>query len=923
MSESENKTPKVIIQKPIQGKHSTHVVPIEGIAYDLPSTSELWVVKEPFPGDFHPDDGPAIFEGNKWYATAYIGNAKPHANQDQKFKIHIIMASSNSKAAQKYRDYLRTARSKGWPGLQNLYGGEIVATVVVVRDDNMPKEPKIVYKHISDKNNKNWIRFCLVQLDYNLAATSLPADFGWKISDDDAVKDKVFKALKKAQSERVNIICFPELSFSRYWINEIAHDYNDIIIICGSYYQDSYNICQIIINGYILNPPYRKCTPSISETDAVTGRGMKSGNMIYIIQTEHGRFSVLTCSDYPQHSERICKYNEECKGVDFIINPCCDYNLERFQEKASSDCDIFALDVIQVNKAPEGNKYGKSCIIGREHDEIKNRLINEKFRSKFDVRHKLCEIDHEQMVIVDIDIGKKGPLAGIETDYRGRIRINRKNFFKYKNDWMPCELEAKSTSAAFSEERAIEIAKAQETATCLENEKEILDKIEIRVLREMEITILSSIDYESEKEAKVESNPLQDAEIYFIERGAAFLDEIKREEQAAFLKRMDAVASEEMAIEIAEAKETAIDLETEKEILDEIEIQALQKEEGAILGLMDREANKEAEIELDQWKDTNIYLVEEKGVILCRAIKEERAAFLKKMDAVAKEEMAIETAEAKETATDLETEKEILDEIEIQALQKEEGAILGLIDLEASKDIEIEFELDQDTDIHLIEEQGVLLIKANKDERDAFLKTMDAVAKEEKAIEIEEAKENATDLETEKEILDEIEIRVLREMEITILSLMDYESYKEAKIEINPLRDAEIYFIERGAAFLNTIKKEKQAAFLKRMDAVASEEMSIEIAEAKETATDLETENEILNEIEIQALQKEEGIILDLMNREANNETEIEFDQLEDTNIHLVEEQEVILSMAIKEERAEFLKNMDALAKEEKAIEDY
>ena len=293
MGASENKTPTVIIQKPIPGEHSSHVVPIEGIAYDLPSTSELWVVKEPFPGTFHPDNGPAIFKGDKWYATAYIGNAEPLADQGKKFKIHIIMASSNSKAAQNYRDYLETARSKGWPGLQSLYGGEIVATVVVVRDDNIakelktankyisdknkeikddriPKEPKIVYKNISNKKKGNWIRFCLVQLDYNLAATSLPADFGWKISDGDVIKDKIFKALKKAQSERVNIICFPELSFSKDWINEIANTYKNFIIICGSYYHDGYNICPIIINGYILNPPYRKCKPSIFETSVAS-----------------------------------------------------------------------------------------------------------------------------------------------------------------------------------------------------------------------------------------------------------------------------------------------------------------------------------------------------------------------------------------------------------------------------------------------------------------------------------------------------------------------------------------------------------------------------------------------------------------------------------------------------------------------------
>lgn len=137
MDVSYNKTQRVIIQKPISGTHSSHAVHMEGIANDLPSNHELWAIKEPFPGNFHPDNGPASIKGNKWSATAYIGNAKPFADQGLRFKIHVVMAQSDSEAAKKYRSYLETANNIGWPGLPDLYGGIIVATVEVVRDDQV------------------------------------------------------------------------------------------------------------------------------------------------------------------------------------------------------------------------------------------------------------------------------------------------------------------------------------------------------------------------------------------------------------------------------------------------------------------------------------------------------------------------------------------------------------------------------------------------------------------------------------------------------------------------------------------------------------------------------------------------------------------------------------------------------------------
>jgi len=304
---------------------------------------------------------------------------------------------------------------------------------------NKLNEPtKIIYKYIS-KRNKNWVRFCLIQMEYELLEKTPSSEFGWELSNATVIMDKVYKALKIAASNRVDIICFPELSFSRELAEEISGLYKDIIIIGGSYYHDGYNICPIIVNGCVLDPPYKKCTPSIFETPKATGRGMKSGNIIYVLQTNCGRFSVLTCSDYLFFSELICKHLKENEGIDldFIVNPCCDPSISRFQEKASSDCDIFAIDVIQVNKAPEGNKYGRSCIIGREHDGIVDLLVNEHFRPESDVRHKLCELGKESILIADLDIAVKGPLASTTPDYEGRIKLTRDKIYEFDgNEWI-------------------------------------------------------------------------------------------------------------------------------------------------------------------------------------------------------------------------------------------------------------------------------------------------------------------------------------------------------------------------------------------------------------------------------------------------------------------------------------------------------
>lgn len=301
---------------------------------------------------------------------------------------------------------------------------------------NLNQAPKIIYRYIN-QTRKNWIRFCLVQLDYVLESMTKPSNFGFILLNRESVKDKVIKALEICASNHVDIICLPELSFLKEWLYDVSSMYNNMIIVCGSYYEDGYNVTPIIVKNLIIHPFYRKCVPSIFETSSPTGRGMKTGTCIYIFQTEFGRFSVLTCSDFTEFSEMVCKYEtDDGKRIDFIINPCCDHNPSRSQAKASSDCDAYSVDVIQVNKSNSAdNKYGRSCVIGREADGVRDILSDEGFRPKEDPKHKLCEANGEEMLMVDLNIRVK-PEAGIVLPprYNGRIRILKK--YTYKNDWI-------------------------------------------------------------------------------------------------------------------------------------------------------------------------------------------------------------------------------------------------------------------------------------------------------------------------------------------------------------------------------------------------------------------------------------------------------------------------------------------------------
>ena len=212
-----------------------------------------------------------------------------------------------------------------------------------------------------------------------------------------------------------------------------------MIIIGGSYYDEGYNVCSIIIDGESIDPPYKKCYPSPYENPKLTERGMKSGNVLYIFETKCGIFSVLTCSDYTSQSHRICRHtSENRKKVDFIINPCYDRNILRFQPRCNSDCEDYNIDIIQTNRAPKNSEYGETCIIGKEHQIMLEKLNEEGYKPSDNIRYKLFHLHLEAMIIADLNIAVKAPPVSLPLDYSGRIRISKNHCYGWqKQDWSP------------------------------------------------------------------------------------------------------------------------------------------------------------------------------------------------------------------------------------------------------------------------------------------------------------------------------------------------------------------------------------------------------------------------------------------------------------------------------------------------------
>ena len=293
------------------------------------------------------------------------------------------------------------------------------------------KTPKVLQVPIDNVDvDREWTKVCLVQLDYSLEEQLPPNEFAWILRDKDEIKNKIYKSIKIAKENDVNIMCFPELSFDKEWIDEIKENCGEMIIIGGSYYEKCYNVCPIITK--VGTYTYNKIIPSLFENDRPFGRGMESGDALFIFQTRFGRFSVLTCSDFDPSFVSLIESN--VNNINFIFCPSCEPKPFRIQKFMDPFCNHYETDMIHVNKAPENNSHGsnshgKSCIIAKENDAYLGRTITSQHKpSNDEIYYKIFELGKERMIIADISL--RG-LSVSTTKYSGRIIALPENCYEY------------------------------------------------------------------------------------------------------------------------------------------------------------------------------------------------------------------------------------------------------------------------------------------------------------------------------------------------------------------------------------------------------------------------------------------------------------------------------------------------------------
>ena len=272
------------------------------------------------------------------------------------------------------------------------------------------ERPELVFHFIENiQKKKNWTRICLVQMNFSLDYMPSSEGFGYTLREKEEIKKKVFEALEIASENNVDIICYPELSTAKEWV-DAAKKYQNMIIVFGSYYDDRFNICPIIVNGkdyYI-----RKSNPSPQfETEVIHGMKMKEGGKIFVFQTRCGTFTVLICIDCLKEAHRVLfSKDEKIENVNFIIVPSCSENMIRFHKKGDIDCQEGNHPyLIQVNPWKIQNREtGGTCIIGTEHRNALKRYKDMGLKPDDNIEYKLIELERESMIIVDLDIKRKG-----------------------------------------------------------------------------------------------------------------------------------------------------------------------------------------------------------------------------------------------------------------------------------------------------------------------------------------------------------------------------------------------------------------------------------------------------------------------------------------------------------------------------------
>ena len=238
--------------------------------------------------------------------------------------------------------------------------------------------PRIRTVHIST-TQQEIVRIAVVQFCFELTES-----FPFACKNKDEVKTKIFSALKIAREKGVNIVCLPELCLREEWINEIPEEHPDMIVIGGSFYKDSKNICPVILESDVDIPCQPKITPSVSEESGLMGSRMIPGDGIYRYETEFGKFVILICRDF----DNLVHYFRNMTDIDMIICPAFNSANERFYKEADIHVEKIPSYILIAN----AGLYGGTSIFGRLNRNYFSALADGGCKDAGNLTNKLCEV---------------------------------------------------------------------------------------------------------------------------------------------------------------------------------------------------------------------------------------------------------------------------------------------------------------------------------------------------------------------------------------------------------------------------------------------------------------------------------------------------------------------------------------------------
>ncbi len=260
--------------------------------------------------------------------------------------------------------------------------------------------------NLKPPRRKGWVRIAIVQITYPLEGSRRSAEFAYFPPDHEQpiLHDKVFGAIRLARQAGAEIALLPELSVVPSWEGELIASSSGLILIAGSYYQDSRNVCPIIVDGQLVYR-YAKVHPSPYEEGA-HGWGMWTGVEIPCVNSSLCDFVVLICSDYTLLASGIVAQLRE-RNVRLLFVPQYNASIETFHKWASNITDHDPKPyVVMANGADSQG----SCVFGVDNDSFNQVKRDAGLLPPGEGRrtNKLLECKGEMTAIVDLDLDRYG-----------------------------------------------------------------------------------------------------------------------------------------------------------------------------------------------------------------------------------------------------------------------------------------------------------------------------------------------------------------------------------------------------------------------------------------------------------------------------------------------------------------------------------